>query len=283
MATMRGRSLVEVASVFALLEAILWLAPGVSELRSWETRVLGASYFAGLLTVALPLVAVVASKSGLEEYGLSVRGWARSLGGGLTGYLWLLVPGLVLFVAGAYGLGVAYMPVSLLVSGVTLLGLPVVLRRLASPGPPRARRDLALVVLLVALPLVAGALAESLSLRLVSTLAWELVFGGAAEEVMYRGYVQGRVDEEFGRTWRLAGVSFGPGLIVSSFFFGVAGALGAVPRLGLGGLSLAVGVHGAALGLFYGFMRAAAGDVGASSVANGLNEAVGRLLVRALS
>jgi hypothetical protein len=280
---MRGRSLVEVASVFVLLEAILYVVPGVAELMRWETRVLGASYFAGLLTVALPVAAILVSKGGLEEYGLSVRGWARSLGGGLAGYLWLLVPNLVLFVAGAYGMGVAYLPVSLLVSGVTLLGLHVVLRRLASPGPPRVRRDLALLVLLVATPLVASALAGELSLRAVSTLVWELVFGGAAEEVLYRGYVQGRVDEEFGRPWRLVGVCFGPSLLVSSAFFGAAGALGAASRLGLGWPSLAVGVHGAALGLFYGFMREAAGDVGASSVANGLNEAVGRLLVRALS
>jgi len=282
MATMRGRSLVEVASVFGLLEAILYVVPGVDELMRWEARVLGASYFAGVLTLALPVAAVVATKGSLDEYGLSVRNWARGLGGGLAGYLWLQVPNMALFVAASYGLGVAYLPVSLIVSGVTLLGLLVVLRRLASPGPPRTRRDLALLVLLLAAPLVIASLARGFSFRLVSTLVWELVFGGAAEEVMYRGYVQGRVDEEFGRPWGLMGVRYGPGLLVSSALFGVAGAI-AAQRLDLGGLSLAVGAHGAALGLFYGFMKAASGDVGASSVANGLNEAVGRLLVRALS
>ncbi|OGD52453.1 hypothetical protein A3K81_03220 [Candidatus Bathyarchaeota archaeon RBG_13_60_20] len=279
---MRGRSLLEVAAVFALLEA-LRLAPGVAELQRWETRALGASYFAGILMVAVPVVAVVVSKGSLEDYGLPVRSWARSLSRGLAGYMWLLAPNLVLFFAGVYGLGVASMPVSLLVSGVTLLALFMVLRRLASPGPPRPRRDLALLVLLAASPLAVSALAGSLSLRLVSTLVWELVFGGAAEEILYRGYVQGRVNEEFGRPWRLMGVCFGPGLLVSSAIFGVAGALGTATRMGLGGLSLAVGVHGAALGLFYGFMREATGDVGASSVANGLNEAVGRLLLRAVS
>ena len=274
--------MLEVAAVFALLEA-LRMAPGVAELQRWETRALGASYFAGLLMVAVPVAAVVVSKGSLEDYGLSVPRWAPALARGLIGYIWLLAPNLVLFIAGVYGLGVASMPVSLLVSGVTLLALLMVLRRLASPGPPRPRRDLALLVLLVASPLAVSSLAGSLSPRLVSTLIWELVFGGAAEEVLYRGYVQGRVNEEFGRPWRLRGVPFGPGLLVSSALYGVAGALGAAPRLGLGGLSLAVGVHGVALGLFYGFMREATGDVGASSVANGLNDAVGGLLLRAVS
>jgi len=274
--------LLEVAAVFALLEA-LRLAPGVAELQRWETRVLGASYFTGILMVAVPIVVVVVSKGSLEDYGLPVRSWGRSLSGGLAGYMWLLAPNLVLFFAGVYGLGVASMPVSLLVSGVTLLALFMVLRRLASPGPPRPRRDLALLVLLAVSPLAVSALEGSLSLRFVSTLVWELVFGGAAEEILYRGYVQGRVNEEFGRPWRLMGVCFGPSLLVSSALFGVAGALGTATWMSLGWLSLAVGVHGAALGLFYGFMREATGDVGASSVANGLNEAVGRLLLRALS
>jgi hypothetical protein len=281
---MRGRSVVEVAAVFALLAALQYMAPGVAGLMRWESRVLGESYFMGLLTLTLPLLAIVASKGSFEEYGLAVSGWGPSLGRGLTGYLCLLLPNAVIFLMGLAGVSLTYLPASVFVSGVTLLALFLALRRISKPGAPRNRRNLVAAVALAGSPLVLSALVGGLSLRLASSLLWELVFGGAAEEILYRGYVQSRVNGEFGRPWRFMGVGFGPGLLVSSILYGVAGAMSTFrPWRGLYDLSFAVGVHALALGVFYGFMREAAGDVGASTVANGLNDAVGRLLLRALS
>jgi membrane protease YdiL (CAAX protease family) len=281
---MRGRSVVEAAAVFALLAVVQYAAPGVAGLMRWESRVLGESYFTGLLTLALPLLAIVASKGSFEEYGLVVSGWGPSLGRGLTGYLCLLLPNSVIFLMGLASVSLTYLPASVFVSGVTLLALFLALRRISKPGTPRNRRNLVAVSALAASPLVLSALVGGLSLRLASSLLWELVFGGAAEEVFYRGYVQSRVNGEFGRPWRFMGVGFGPGLLVSSLLYGVAGAISAFrPWRGIYEISFAVGVHALALGIFYGFMREATGDVGASTVANGLNDAVGGLLLRVLS
>ena len=281
---MRGRSIVEVAAVFALLAALQHMAPGIADLMRWESRVLGESYFMGLMTLTLPLLAIVVSKGSFEEYGLAVSGWGPSLGRGLTGYLCLLLPNAVIFLMGVAGVSLTYLPASVFVSGVTLLALFLALRRFSKPGTPRNRRNLVAVAALAASPLVLSALVGGLSLRLASSLLWELVFGGAAEEILYRGYVQSRVNGEFGRPWRFMGVDFGPGLLVSSVLYSVAGAMSTFrPWRGLYDLSFAVGVHALALGVFYGFMREASGDVGASTVANGLNDAVGRLLLRVLS
>jgi membrane protease YdiL (CAAX protease family) len=281
---MRGRSIVEVAAVFVLLAVLQYAAPGVAGLMRWESRVLGESYFVGLLTLTLPLLAIVASKGSFEDYGLSVSGWEPSVGRGLTGYLCLLLPNSVVFVMGLAGVSLTYLPASVFVSGVTLLAMFLTLKRISKPRAPKNRRNLVAVAALAVSPLVLSALVGGLSLRLASSLIWELVFGGAAEEVFYRGYVQSRVNGEFGRPWRLMGVGFGPGLLVSSLLYGVAGAMSTFrPWRGLYAIGFAVGVHAVALGVFYGFMREAAGDVGASTVANGLNDAVGRLLLRALS
>ncbi|MFH0849645.1 MAG: CPBP family intramembrane glutamic endopeptidase [Candidatus Bathyarchaeota archaeon] len=280
---MRGRSIVEAVAVFAVIVAVQYLAPGVAQLARWETRVLGESFFLGLLTVALPLMALVASKGSLEEYGLVVRDWRASLGRGLTGYLYLLPPNLVIFVMSVTWAGVTYLPVSMFVSGVTFLAMFLALRHLSLGWSPRTRRDLALIAILLGAPLILSAVLGSLTIRLASAVVWELVFGGVAEEVLYRGYVQSRVNEEYGRPWSFMGVGFGPGLLVSSALYGLAGAMsGFRPWRDLYGLSLPVGVHGLALGLVLGFLREATGDIGASSVANGLSGAVGRLLMRAV-
>jgi membrane protease YdiL (CAAX protease family) len=281
---MRGRSVVEAVAVFAAVAAIQYMAPGVAQLARWEVRVLGESYFLGLLTAAVPLMVLVASKGSLEDYGLVVRDWRTSLGLGLAGYMYLLPSNLAIFVLTVAWAGVTDPAVSLSVSGVTLLTLFLALRRMSRGGSPHTRRDLALVAILLGAPLIISALFGSLTLKLVSGVFWELVFGGAAEEVMYRGYVQGRVNEEYGRPWSLMGVGFGPGLLVSSFLYGLAGAMsGFRPWRGLYVFSLPVGVHGLALGLFLGFLREATGDIGAGSVAKGLSGAVGRLLMRALA
>jgi len=281
---MRGRSVVEAAAVFALLAALQYAAPGVAGLMRWESRVLGDSYFVGLLTLALPLLAIVVSKGSFEDYGLSVSGWGPSVGRGLTGYFCLLLPNSVIFLMGLAGVSLTYLPASVFVSGFTLLAMFLTLRRISKPGAPRNRRNLVAVAALVASPLVLSALVGGLSLRLSSSLLWELVFGGAAEEVFYRGYMQSRVNGEFGRPWRFMGVGFGPGLLVSSVLYSVAGALSAFrPWRGFYDLSFAVGLHALTLGVFYGFMREVTGDVGASTVANGLNDVVGWLLLRSLS
>lgn len=280
---MRGRSIVEAVAVFAAIAAVQYLAPGVAQLARWETRVLGESYFLGLLTVAVPLMALVASKGSLEEYGLAVSDWRASLSRGLTGYLYLLLPNLILFLMTVTLAGVTYLPVSLFVSGVTFLAMFLALGHLSLGGSPKTRRDVALVAILLGAPLILSVVLGSLTIRLASAVVWELVFGGVAEEVLYRGYVQSRVNEEYGRPWSFAGVGFGPGLLVSSALYGLAGAMsGFRPWSDLYALSLPVGVHGLALGLFLGFLREATGDIGASSVANGLSGAVGRILMRAV-
>ncbi|MFH2112300.1 MAG: CPBP family glutamic-type intramembrane protease [Candidatus Bathyarchaeota archaeon] len=280
---MRGRSIVEAVAVFAAIAAVQYLAPGVAQLARWETRALGESYFLGLLTAAVPLLALVASKGSLEDYGLIVSDWRASLSRGLIGYLYLLLPNLVLFLMTVTLASVTYLPVSLFVSGVTFFAMFLALGHLSLGGSPRTRRDLALIAILLGAPLIISAVFGSLTFRLASAVVWELVFGGVAQEVLYRGYVQSRVNEEYGRPWSYMGVVFGPGLLVSSGLYGLAGAMsGFRPWSDLYALSLPVGIHGLALGLFLGFLREATGDIGASSVANGLRGAVGRLLMRAV-
>lgn len=58
------------------------------------------------------------------------------------------------------------------------------------------------------------------------TISFEVVFCGFFEEVLFRGYIQGRINNALGRPWKIMGVNIGWGLIISSILFALAHGLG---------------------------------------------------------
>ncbi|HUJ79074.1 MAG TPA: CPBP family intramembrane glutamic endopeptidase [Nitrospiria bacterium] len=48
---------------------------------------------------------------------------------------------------------------------------------------------------------------------------YQLVSAGFPEELFFRGYLQQRFDDAFGRPWRLFGASYGPGLLLANLLF----------------------------------------------------------------
>src|SRR6185436_12936637 len=52
------------------------------------------------------------------------------------------------------------------------------------------------------------------------TVSWLVIGAGIGEEVFYRGYIQSRINESFGRPFQLGGLQFGAGLLISSLLFG---------------------------------------------------------------
>jgi len=99
------------------------------------------------------------------------------------------------------------------------------------------------------------------------TVLW-LAFGaGCGEEIFYRGYIQSRVNESFGRPFRFLGVQFGLGLLVSSLLFGFLHALNSVDYFE-GRFTFAWGfcIANIFTGLFYGCLRESTGSVWAGAV-----------------
>jgi hypothetical protein len=133
--------------------------------------------------------------------------------------------------------------------------------------------------LLLVLPLLVGAAFGRPTLGLFSTVLWQLAFGGFGEELFYRGYIQSTVNEEYGRTWSIEGVAYGPGLLVSSALYGLDRALNTFkPLQGVFSVSWSWGFYAFSVGVFYGFIREHTGDIVGSGVANGLIDGVGEAL-----
>ncbi len=279
---MKGRSVVEVLTVFSCFKLIIILLEGASGLIRWERRVLGWSYFAGFLMVLVPMLVMVIQKRELEGYGLTLRRWETSLDVGLKGCLYLVGPRLLLTLLSSRGAAYRYADGSLALSVSMFLMLFLLLRRLTGKRyrPFSSVRVRLLVAgLVLAFPLVLGAAFRRLSLGVFSTVLWQLAFGGFGEELFYRGYIQSTVNEEYGRPWSIEGVSYGPGLLVSSALYGLDRALNTFrPLQGVFAVSWSWGFYAFSVGVFYGFLREHTGDIVGSGVANGLVDAVGEAL-----
>jgi len=276
---MKGRSVVEVLAVFAFLQLIIILLEGASGLVRWERRVLGWSYFTGFLMVLVSTLALVLQKRGLEPSGLTLRGWETSLDAGLKGVLFLVGPRLLLTLLSSRGAAYLYADGSLVLSVAMFFALFLLLRHLTGKSYrpfSSVRVRLVLAVLVLVFPLVLGAALGRLSLGVFSTVLWQLAFGGFAEELFYRGYIQSTVNEEYGRPWSVEGVACGPGLLFSSALYGLDRALNTFrPLQGVFSVSWSWGFYTFSVGVFYGLIREHTGDIVGSGVANGLVDGVG--------
>jgi len=91
-----------------------------------------------------------------------------------------------------------------------------------------------------------------------------LLFVGFGEELFFRGYVQSRLNQAFGRPFAVAGVSFGWGVAVAAVLFGLIHAFTADP------FSLPWAAWTAVSGLTYGFLREKDGSFLACALLHGL-------------
>ena len=110
------------------------------------------------------------------------------------------------------------------------------------------------------------------------TVAWLVIGAGIGEEVFYRGYIQSRINEVFGRPFRLWGVQFGAGLLVSSVLFGFLHTLNSVDYFHCRfTFAWGYGVAAFAVGLIYGCLREASGSVLVGAVTHSILDVLARV------
>ena len=102
--------------------------------------------------------------------------------------------------------------------------------------------------------------------ELVARIIVVLVFVGFLEEFLFRGYVQSRLNDVFGRPYSLFNVNYGAGLVLASILFGLFHSLLAneIP------LPWAWAVWTAMIGLIFGFLREKSGAVVTPALAHGV-------------
>jgi membrane protease YdiL (CAAX protease family) len=92
-----------------------------------------------------------------------------------------------------------------------------------------------------------------------------------AEEIFFRGYMQSRLNEVFGRPYSVRGIRFGEGLIIATLIFGFLHGLNAVDYFhGHYTFDWLWAATSVVPGLIYGLMREAKGNILPGSMAHGL-------------
>jgi membrane protease YdiL (CAAX protease family) len=274
-------AIAEVTLAFAVMHVAFRAFKRFTVLGQFETQN-GLNFAPGVAMIIVALAFIAMRRRSPAEFGLTPHPFASSIKAALLCLLILAGCGALALVCGApferppVSFAGTLGPVAVNIGGTLL-----VLWSLRRFGPAVARtpRWLGYLAVLgvVLLPILAAVAQQRAPGRTVLEVLWLLAGAGVGEEVFFRGYVQSRLNEAFGRPWQVCGVEFGPGLFGAAAFFGLVHVLNRADYF--------VGVykfmwwHGfaAASTLFYGFLRERYASVAAPAAVHGLGDLLLRL------
>jgi len=255
-------AILEVLAVFILV-ILVFRAIQASPLGQWESRVLQRYYVEYALVLAIPLVLLALTRRSLADYGISFRNLKYHLKVVAISFIPVFVVSAALYFLGWESWGHA-----LLVSAIeviVLLAMGWLLRRPAVGNVGMVSMLLLPMAGFHMLSLEAG-LGEA-----ASRLVYALLFVALGEEILFRGYIQSRLNEAFGCHYRFFGVSWGWGVIIASLLFGFWHILNPFnPFLGKFDLAWQWGLWTFFAGLILGYLREKTGSVLAPTILHGV-------------
>jgi membrane protease YdiL (CAAX protease family) len=260
------RAVIEVVVVFGLTLALVAVV-GLSPLGQWERQVTNRVFIEYVVMIAFPLLLLVVARRNLASYGLSLRNLSYHLGVTAVAF----VPMALAFFSFAF-LNYRQWSGSLIMAGVQTAVL-FVLGWLLKRKPTRDEDGM----LVGAVALIAcSSFAQKATLgNAVSAFVFYIFFLGLGEELLFRGYIQSRLNAAWGRPFRFFGVRWGWGVVITSVLFGL------MHVLNVGGL-----VSGAWQpqwwwgfwtffgGLVLGLVREKTGSIVAPTILHGLPQAI---------
>ena len=248
----------------ALLEVIIvyfgfiWLPGTLFKLELWIFDLL--MIFVSLLVILLP-------RRNLTDYGLTLGHWKQDLSVALTAYL---------------PASLAVLPTAFLDStswsGALIISAGIILALLFIAWPLQKKQIplmgiitiVTTIILFGIISYLRGSLpSASIGVRDFIIFAVLVAFG---EEILWRGYVQSRLNQAFGKPFQFMGVPWGPGLILAAVFFGFVHVLNGYPSQWY----WAWGFWTAFNGLLLGFIREKTSSLLASTILHGLPFGLGR-------
>lgn len=256
---------------FGLIWLVLWGRYQVPGLVAWETDRLGFPFLTQAILAGVPLLLLVLARRDLARYGLVFRPAGYHLKVTAIGLLPFLAAGIPL------GLGVDYRTWSgaLIMAAVqvALLFLLAWLLRKQPTAPALAGGFLLLASGL------AGPAEGSIAAALAAFIYYTL-FVGFGEEILYRGYVQSRLNEAFGRPYRFFQVPVGWGLPIAALIFGLSH-VGILVYLSgwTDQVTWAWGLWTFFGGIVFGFVREKTGSILAPALLHGLPQAIATALM----
>ena len=282
---MKGKSVIEVSSVLIIFYIFVWWYSS-TEIYTSETLILHNWFTLAFLYFGIPILILVATKRGLENYCLNITHAGYNLEVGLNCLVVSMIPyGMAIMLM--WTLGISFLDLFTIValSGGYIVALVIILSwlqkreeagSLTPENAPSVIQNIIVVIILLLVPIFLALFLGGLTTQLISLVIWQLIVSGFGEEVFWRGYIQSRLNEDFGYTFEFMGVKFGWGLVITSFLFGFAHALSPFnPFTHSYGINVWYGIYTFFAGVLLGFIREKANSIISLGLAHGLTDAVG--------
>jgi uncharacterized protein len=263
---MKVKAVIEVVVVYSLtlfLVAMVSLSP----IGAWELQVWYHPFIEYAVMIAFPLLILVVTQRKLAAYGISLRNLRYHLNIAATAFVPVALASVPLaFVNYKQWSG------ALVMAGVEialLLALGWLLKR--KPAMDESG------ILLGAIALVAFSNpAQQAPLnKAISAFVFYLFFLGFGEELLFRGYIQSRLNIAWGRPFQFFSVNWGWGVIIACVLFGFMHVLN-IADMGSGNWHTEPwwGFWTFFAGLVLGFVREKTGSIVASTILHGLPQAI---------
>lgn len=209
---MKAKAVLEVVVVFALTLFFMALI-GLSPLGAWERQTLHNFYLEYAVMIAFPLLTLVITRRDLASCGLSAGNLRYHLNIALTAFVPVALSSVPLvFFDHKTALGALVMAG---VQVVLLYALGWLLRRKPTRSESGVMTGAVAMIAyanLAQMPAVANAL---------GAFIFYLFFLGLGEELLFRGSIQSRLNEAWGRPFLFYGVNWGWGVMITSLLFGL--------------------------------------------------------------
>jgi membrane protease YdiL (CAAX protease family) len=247
-----------------LTRGIYRLFPGF---EAWQTETIGFAFpvFVDVIMVGLSVLMILLRGRRLADYGLRFTPLKYHLDVAAACFIPFVLAGFPL------GMGLDHTDWGgALVMACVQIGLLFLLAWILRKKPSASSAGIVVAGAAFLLPASVALAGKAVALFLTYAL-----FVGFGEEILYRGYMQSRLNEVFGKPYRFFGVSFGWGGILTALFFGIShvGLLGWA--LGLSNhITLAWGFWTFFGGLVFGFVREKTVSILAPALLHGLPQAI---------
>jgi membrane protease YdiL (CAAX protease family) len=246
--------------LLALVQVGLLKIPG---LMDWQLNVLGYPFTTGVVFILFTLLLLLITRRDLKTYGLNFGNPRYHLDITGTCFIPFVVAGIPL------GLGMDYRGWSGAFNlAAAQIGLLFVIAWLL-----RKKTSFGFSTITGAISLV---LVDSTALgKAIAAFLYFLVFVGFSEEMLYRGYIETRLNEVFPRPYRFFDIDWGLGTMISALIFGLSH-VGLIAWLigETNALSWAWGFWTFCGGLVFSYVRQKTGSILAPAILHGGPQAI---------
>jgi len=244
---------------------------GVVNLRALQIEIFGEPIIAkAIFFIFLPMIIVKLRGEKPGEYGIAFDNLSYHLKIGLKSLAIVLLADLAFPLVTTLGLSYKDFGGALILSFSNIMALVLVALFLRKNPTCQEQAASAHRILMFFLVFIALTILSALTLPLgkqVGGFTYALFTTGFGEEILFRGYIQSRLNRAFGRPFHNWGVRWGFGVIITAILFGSMHFLHGTGTLWWGLWT----IFG---GLVFGFLREKTGSIVAPGIVHGVPQAI---------